>query len=147
MEAFKSLKLILKFIGLQFVYSNSILYRLFGFICWFFVLLFIYPVGKYVITTFDDVTKFSEIMPIFAGMLSAFIKTTYFLYNRHNVKHIFVQIQQNIDKSLLSYNLFACFSKIHTIFSLKSYFLFPKNSQTTKISVTILLLKKMLIIL
>lgn len=61
MEAYKSLKFILKFIGLRFVYSESFWYRSFGFICWFFVLSRIYPVGKYVITSFDDVTKFAEV--------------------------------------------------------------------------------------
>lgn len=56
--------------------------------------------GQYVISTFGDVGKFSEIMPVYAGMINSVYKTSWFIFYRNDVKFLLNKIQENIDISM-----------------------------------------------
>lgn len=104
MEILTSLKFLLKIIGMLFTHSNRFWYKFLGYFGCFSISLLIYPVGKYVITTLNDVSKFSEIMPIYSGMLNSLYKSFWFLYYRNEVIYLLTNIQDNINKSKFIYS-------------------------------------------
>lgn len=57
--------------------------------------------GEYVVSTVHDVSKFSEIMPVYAGMINSVYKTCCFIFYRDDVKYLLNKIQENIDISII----------------------------------------------
>lgn len=56
-----------------------------------------FPQGLYVVSTFHNVQKFSEIMPVYAGMINSCYKACWFIFYRKEVIFCLNKTQEIVD--------------------------------------------------